>query len=135
MADMTLFFADVVRLFTVALGQRKSSKYFEQKHCFRDLMFFSADSENMKDIRIFSESALFRAEKFSVASEKIISESTLFSADFLNSETLGFQSWFSADLFWISSDIYTCRIEYQSMITQSEVIKTLEVVIKTVFLY
>ena len=50
MADMTLFFADVVRLFTVALGQRKSSKYFEKKHCFRDLMFFSADSENMKDI-------------------------------------------------------------------------------------
>ena len=50
MADMTLFFVDNGRLFTVALGQRKRSKYFEQKHCFRDLMFFSADSENMKNI-------------------------------------------------------------------------------------
>ena len=27
------------------------------------------------------------------------------------------QSWFSADLLWISSDIYTCRWDYQNMIT------------------
>ena len=32
MADMTLFFVDVGRLFTVALGQGERPKYFEQKH-------------------------------------------------------------------------------------------------------
>ena len=49
---------------------------------------------------IFSESALFSTEKFSAVSElnsavseRNSSESALFSADFLSSETLGFQRW------------------------------------------
>ena len=42
---------------------------------------------------IFSESALFRSEKFSAISGRISSESALFSADFLSSETSGFQRW------------------------------------------
>ena len=43
--------------------------------------------------------------------------------------------WFSCDLLWIISDIInTCRWEYQIVMTQSEVMKSLEVVIKLLFL-
>ena len=63
---------------------------------------------------IISESVLFRTEKFNAVSEGcsalifLALKYWIFSAE---------QRWFSADILWISSDIYTCRWDYQSMIT------------------
>ena len=64
-----------------------------EKRSFRVLTFFSADSENLKNI---------------IADQLFQKESALFSADFLSSETLGFQRW-TALIYSESALIFTHR--------------------------
>ena len=69
--------------------------------------FWISAVQNWKNQRCFrAEQRCFREKQLWIA---------LFSTDFLCSETLDFQRWFSTDLLWISSDIYTCGWDYQNI--------------------
>ena len=81
------------------------------------VLFCAIPELSSNDFMIFSELPLFKTEKFSAVSERTSSDSALFSADFLSCEAWGFQRWLSVDLLWISSDIKTCKWEYQIVIT------------------
>ena len=99
-----------------------------EQRFFRDLTFFSADSENMKNIN--ADQHCFRADQLWFSLNQRCPElknSALFQRESaLNKLWIrdlkhwGFsaeQRWFSAHLFWISSDIHTSIWKYQNVIT------------------
>ena len=103
-----------------------------EQRCFIVLTFFSADSENM--INISADQLCFRADQLWFSLNQRCSElkkSALFQRKTALNQRCSVliffalkhwifsaeQRWFSADLLWISSDIYTCRWDYQNMIT------------------
>ena len=110
-----------------------------EQRCFIVLTFFSADSENM--INISADQLCFRAGQLWFSLNQRCSElknsalfqrwTALFQRQIaLNQRCSALiflalkhkifsaeQRWFSVYLLWISSDSYTCRWDYQNMIT------------------
>ena len=93
-----------------------------EQPCLRDLTFFSTLSEKMKSIS--AEQCCFRADQLWLSLNKGCSELKNSALNCAVSERIISNQLFlalkrcvfSADLIWISSDINTCRWEYQNVI-------------------